>query len=125
MDFKFTEVDLAVLTKWDTPTICNALELVCPERRGYGFTTKHLFSLDSNLPPVCGLARTATIRAASASTESDAAMAKKRSAYYEYVAKAPGPKLRLFRTLTLSRALVRFGARCKRIFIRVLALLGR
>ena len=93
MDFKITEANLAALTKWDTPTICNALELVCPERRGYGFTTKHLFSLNPSLPPVCGLARTATIRAASPSGESDAAMAKKRSAYYEYVASPPGPTI--------------------------------
>ena len=92
MDFSVNEADLATLTKWDTPTICNALELVCPERRGYGFTTKHLFSLDPSLPPVCGFARTATIRAALPSGESDAEMANKRSAYYEYVAKAPGPK---------------------------------
>ena len=93
MDFNINEADLATLTKWDTPTICNALELVCPERRGYGFTTKHLFSLDPKLPPVCGFARTATIRAALPSGESDAEMAQKRSAYYEYVAKAPGPKI--------------------------------
>ena len=93
MDFSVNEADLAPLTKWDTPTICNALELVCPERRGFGFTTKHLFSLDPSLPPVCGFARTATIRAALPSGESDAEMAKKRSAYYEYVAKAPGPKI--------------------------------
>ena len=30
--------DLSVLTQWDTPTICNALEIVVPERRGHGFT---------------------------------------------------------------------------------------
>ena len=72
MDFSVNEADLATLTKWDTPTICNALELVCPERRGFGFTTKHLFSLDPSLPPVCGFARTATIRAALPSGESDA-----------------------------------------------------
>jgi regulator of RNase E activity RraA len=93
MDIKVTADDLTTLTKWDTPTICNALELVCPERRGYGFTTKHLFSLDPNLPPICGFARTATIRAASPSGESDAAMAKKRFAYYEYVATAHGPTI--------------------------------
>ena len=93
MDIKVTAAHLATLAQWDTPTICNALELVCPERRGYGFTTKHLVSLDPNLPPVCGLARTATIRAASPSGESDATMAKKRSAYYEYVATGSLPTI--------------------------------
>ncbi|HBV79124.1 MAG TPA: acyl transferase, partial [Alphaproteobacteria bacterium] len=47
MDIDITADDLALLTKWDTPTICNALEEIIPERRGYGFTTTHLFSLDS------------------------------------------------------------------------------
>ena len=30
----FTVDDLEVLKRWDTPTICNGLELVAPERRG-------------------------------------------------------------------------------------------
>ena len=54
MDTNITSDDLALLTKWDTPTICNALEEIIPERRGYGFTTTHFFSLDSALPPICG-----------------------------------------------------------------------
>ena len=54
---------------------------------------KTSLQLDPSLPPVCGFARTATIRAASPSGESDAAMAKKRSAYYEYVASPPGPTI--------------------------------
>jgi hypothetical protein len=31
--------DLARLTIWDTPTICNALDIVLPERRGHGSNT--------------------------------------------------------------------------------------
>ncbi len=82
-----TAADLAVLTQWDTPTICNALEIVVPERRGNGFTTEPLVPLDPDLPPICGYARTATIRAAMPPVGGDA----KRIAYYEYVAQAPGP----------------------------------
>ncbi|MGA1783120.1 MAG: RraA family protein [Candidatus Puniceispirillaceae bacterium] len=93
MGAAITADDLAVLTQWDTPTICNALEEIMPERRGYGFTTKHLFSLDPSLPPICGFARTATIRAAEPSDESAAEMAAKRAAYYEYVAAAPTPTI--------------------------------
>jgi regulator of RNase E activity RraA len=88
-----TADDLAVLTKWDTPTICNALEEVVPSRRGHGFTTQHLFSLDPNLPPVCGFARTATIRAAEPPRETATEMAAKRTAYYEYVAAGPAPTI--------------------------------
>ena len=35
-DYPFTAADLEALRAWDTPTICNALELVVPERRGHG-----------------------------------------------------------------------------------------
>ena len=91
--------DLAVLTRWDTPTICNALEEIVPERRGHGFTTQHLFALDPNLPPVFGFARTATIRAAEAPPESDAEMAAKRTAYYEYVAAGPMPTIAVIQDL--------------------------
>ena len=93
MSAAITANDLAVLMQWDTPTICNALEEIVPERRGYGFTTTHLFSLDPDLPPICGFARTATIRAAAPSGESAAVMAAKRAAYYEYVATAPTPTI--------------------------------
>ena len=61
---KLAEDKLKILAKWDTPTICNALEVVIPERRGYGFTTKPFFCLDPSLPPIVGYARTAKIRAA-------------------------------------------------------------
>jgi regulator of RNase E activity RraA len=80
-----TPDDLVRLTEWDTPTICNALEEVVPERRGYGFTTEQLVPLDPELRPICGYARTATIRAAEPSGENAAEMAEKRARYYEYV----------------------------------------
>lgn len=86
-----TAENLAVLTQWDTPTICNALEEIVPDRRGYGFTTQPLVPLDPDLPPVCGYARTATIRAAAPPPESAAKQAEKRAAYYEHVAEAPAP----------------------------------
>ena len=59
----FSNDDLQRLTEWDTPTICNGLELVCPGRRAIGFTTSALVCLDSALPPAVGYACTARIRA--------------------------------------------------------------
>ena len=47
-----TADDLQVLTQWDTPTICNALEIVTPERRGHGFTVEPFSCLDPALPPM-------------------------------------------------------------------------
>ena len=94
-----TAEDLAVLTRWDTPTICNALEEIVPDRRGHGFTIQHLFALDPNLPPVCGFARTASIRAEGAPPESAAEMAAKRIAYYEYVVAGPMPTIAVIQDL--------------------------
>ncbi|MEK9717878.1 MAG: RraA family protein [Candidatus Puniceispirillum sp.] len=99
MGYDFTADDLATLTKWDTPTICNALEEIIPERRGHGFTTEPLVPLDPALPPICGFARTATIRAAEPSADSPAEMAEKRAAYYAYVAEAPNPTIAVIQDL--------------------------
>jgi len=95
----FTADDLARLTQWDTPTICNALEEIVPERRGHGFTTEPLVPLDPDLPPICGYARTATIRAAEPSGETAAEMAAKREAYYSYVAAGPRPTITVIQDL--------------------------
>lgn len=88
---ELTPEDLARLTQWDTPTICNALEEVVPARRGYGFTTEQLVPLDPELKPICGYVRTATIRAAEPSGESTAEIADKRARYYEYIGAEPRP----------------------------------
>jgi hypothetical protein len=37
-DRPFTQADLDVLAQWDTPTICNGLEITNPERRRFGYT---------------------------------------------------------------------------------------
>ena len=89
--YPFTAADLEALRQWDTPTICNALEVVVPQRRGYGFTVRPMVAVDPKLPPICGLARTGTQRAAfpsGRSKEGDKAM---RIAWYEYVADAALP----------------------------------
>ena len=49
--------------KFDTPTICNALELIDSRFRLHGFTTEQMVCADPSLPPIVGYARTATLRA--------------------------------------------------------------
>ncbi|MEM9027117.1 MAG: RraA family protein [Pseudomonadota bacterium] len=94
-----TRADLEAIAAFDTPTICNALELIVPERRGHGFTTEHLVPLDADLPPMVGFARTVTIRAAEPSGETAEAMAEKRLAYYAYVAQQPMPAITVIQDL--------------------------
>ena len=54
-----TQATLDKLAKYDTPTICNGLEVVAPDRRGHGFTTKPFVCAHPELGPMVGFARTA------------------------------------------------------------------
>jgi regulator of RNase E activity RraA len=90
--FELTPDLIAVLKSIDTPTVCNALELLVPERRGYGFTTKPLVCTRPELGPVVGIARTATIRAAHPS-DSDSNQAYARDTYYAYIDEGPKPSV--------------------------------
>ena len=83
-----TEIDLQALTKWDTPTICNALEITNPERRGFGYTIRPFSCLAPSLTPIIGYARTAKIRATAPATA-----AIDRLVYYEYIAADPSPTI--------------------------------
>lgn len=83
----FTLSDLEALKQWDTPTICNGLELVVPERRAIGFTTEPMVAVDAKLPPIVGLARVGTIRAKAPPT----GLVANRLDWYDYVADADLP----------------------------------
>jgi regulator of RNase E activity RraA len=87
----FTQADLDLLRQWDTPTICNAMELVVPARRARGFSLKPFVAADPSLPPVCGLARTGRIRAAAPSGRTREGDRAARVGWYEYVAQADLP----------------------------------
>ncbi len=84
---------LEALGRYDTPTICNAMEIVAPERRLIGYTTKPLVCPFPDLPPMVGYARTVTIRSVLQSGLPAAEQAKRRIAYYEYVGTGFGPRI--------------------------------
>jgi len=69
----------------DTPTVCNALEVVNPGRRARGFNIKPLVCAHPELPSVVGFARTARIGAAHKPTT-----AQDSVGYYTYIAEG-GP----------------------------------
>jgi len=77
----FDRADLEALKKWDTPTICNGLEVIVPERRAVGFTVEPMAFVDRKFPPIVGLARTGVIRA----KEPPRGKPVDRVAWYEYV----------------------------------------
>src|SRR5580658_5397506 len=84
---------LQALTAWDTPTICNALELTNPERRAYGFTRRPVVACFPEMKPVVAFARTALIRSREPNARDRDSAAKMRIGYYEHIAAQPMPSL--------------------------------
>src|SRR5277367_33192 len=83
---------LEALARYDTPTICNAMEVIAPERRLIGYTTKPLVCPFPDLPPMVGYARTVSIRSVLKSSLPADEQAKRRIAYYEYMGTGWGPR---------------------------------
>src|ERR1700684_2608934 len=61
-DRPFNQADLDVLAQWDTPTICNGLEITNPERRRFGYTVEPMVCINPKAKPIVGLARVGMIR---------------------------------------------------------------
>ena len=77
------------LLQLDTPTVCNALEVVDPSRRGRGFNIKPFVCGQPSLPPIVGYARTARIRA-----QHPPATQVDSLGYYQYIAEGgPTPSI--------------------------------
>lgn len=74
----------------DTPTVCNIVEMVAPERRGFGYTVKHLHCPFPDLPPMIGFAKTVTIRSKEPASGGGNYM-QKRMDYLDYIASDPKP----------------------------------
>src|SRR4030095_565390 len=77
----------------DTPTVCNLVEIVAPERRGSGYTVKHLHCPFPELPPMVGFAKTVTFKAKDAVPLGQAGYMQKRLDYLDYVAAPPRPRI--------------------------------
>ncbi|WP_158742590.1 RraA family protein [Acidisphaera sp. L21] len=95
MPYPFTRQDLEALAAWDTPTICNGLELVVPERRAIGFTTVQMVSAIPLAKPMVGLARVGCIRA----KEAPRGKVADRLDWYDYVAEAEMPTVVMLQDL--------------------------
>ena len=90
---------LAALRELDTPTICNAIELLIPERQGFGFTADPLVCARPQLPPMVGYARTVLIRSKEPPAMPAAEVKAIRLKYYEYVDNGPKPSIMVIQDL--------------------------
>lgn len=94
-----TRAQLSALREVDTPTMCNALEVIDPAWRTSGFTTTPFVTLDPSLPPLVGVARTATIRAVTMPDNDAAAGRARRLRWYERIAAKDLPTVAVIQDL--------------------------
>ena len=85
--------DLEALKAFDTPTICNALELVVPARRATGFTRRPLIAAFPEMKPVVAFARTAIIRSREPHPRGREEAKEVRLGYYGHIATEPLPSI--------------------------------
>lgn len=74
------------LGRLDTPTVCNALEEIVPDRRGHGFTVRPLVCPFPSLAPIVGYARTGTVRAQHPPRDDAPTERARRLDWYRFVA---------------------------------------
>ncbi|MBV9860416.1 MAG: RraA family protein [Alphaproteobacteria bacterium] len=84
---------LDALRAYDTPTICNALELVVPARRAMGFTRRPLVAAFPQMKPVVAFARTGMIRSREPHPRDRDSANRIRLGYYEHIAAEPLPSI--------------------------------
>jgi regulator of RNase E activity RraA len=92
------------LAQFDTPTICNALELIDPAYRNQGFTTEPLQCIYPHLAPIVGYARTGTMRAVQGPRVSADEQKEIRIHWYKYVDEGPKPSIIVLQDLDGTRA---------------------
>src|ERR1051325_4573554 len=84
---------LEALRAYDTPTICNALEIVVPARRAIGFTRRPLVAPFPEVKAVVGVARTALIPPPEPHARAPESANRIRLGYYEHIAAEPLPSI--------------------------------
>jgi len=90
---------LDLLGRVDTPTVCNAIEVV-EGRRGFDrFTRGTMVASDPGAPAMVGYARTARLAARHPPEESAEVIRERRMAYYRYMAEAPAPAIAVIEDL--------------------------
>jgi len=102
-----TAADLERLRKYDTPTICNVVELWDLRPRTAGYTDARIQACYPKLPPMVGYASTATFRSAAAPRAGNAyaGLADQVAGFAEL----PGPPVVVFQDLDSPAAAATFG----------------
>ena len=98
---------LAALAKYDTPTVCNAIELFDVRPRHTGYMNAAIRACFPKLPPMVGYAATATFRSHQPPRQGDAYSGLDKQV--ERFAELPGPAVVVFQDLDEPVAAATFG----------------
>lgn len=90
---------LDLLRRVDTPTVCNAIEVVEGKRGFSAFTRGTVLCSDPGAGAIVGYARTARIRAVAPPTDAPEVIRAHRMAYYRHMAEGPRPGLAVIEDL--------------------------
>ncbi len=99
--------DLTLLKKYDTPTICNVIEVFNIRPRNQGYMDNRIKACFPEMPPMVGYAATATFRSAAPPRDGDvySSIDKQVAAFAEI----PGPPVVVFQDLDDPTAAATFG----------------
>ena len=78
---------IKITSKFDTPTMCNAMDVILGTRSATGFTRNSVVTAQISTQPIVGFAKTAKIRALSPPLVSQNDINAIRMKYYEYIVK--------------------------------------
>ena len=98
---------LTALAKYDTPTVCNAIELFDVRPRHTGYMNGEIRACFPKLPPMVGYAATATFRSHQPPRQGDAYSGLDKQV--ERFAELPGPAVVVFQDLDEPVAAATFG----------------
>ena len=98
---------LAALAKYDTPTVCNVIELFDVRPRNAGYMNHSIQACFPHLPPMVGYALTSTFRSMAAPCSGDVYSSIDRQV--ELFAELPGPPVVVFQDLDNPTAAATFG----------------
>jgi regulator of RNase E activity RraA len=102
-----TPETLKKLARFDTPTICNVIELFEVRPRDQGYMDHRIRAAFPELPPMVGFATTAAFRSSAPPTGGDAYGSMERQV--ELFAKLPGPAVVVFEDLDNPPVAATFG----------------
>ena len=102
-----TSQTLELLRKFDTPTICNVIELFDYRPRNTGYMDGRIQACFPEMPPMVGFAATATFRSAAPPKEGDVYSSLDRQ--IESFSEIPGPPVVVFQDLDDPAVAATFG----------------